>query len=557
MPSDSKNPRIAPLYSRRTALGALALLGFSAIAATGCHEKGDVIVGGSFLHGGGNPEQVIISIPPRFEPKEGFDPLMNWGWIPAPHKPLIQSTLVSYEQGVGFVGDLAESFSCDDKGRSWTFSLRGDASFTNGRQVSAEDVVFTLNSLLSSTNAKADLSSVDSIEALDSNKVVIRLAKPDYSLLATLCAIGIVPSTEYGESYGKNPIGSGMYKLTQWESKVRAIFDYNEGYYGNTPTIRRIIVVFDNGNRSYSHSRTGDLDIGYLDIEATSPEVVYGDPRTEILPNGLALSSRVPEGYAFAKRKAVDVIGLHLPNSGSGASARNDLTNDRSVRQAISLSIDRRELVLEGLLGCGCPATSACDYQEWSIGPLEEGEFDLERARRILDDAGWDSVDVDGIRTKAGKRAMIVLSYADTDTVMERIALLIKKQIELIGIQVMLLALLETSDTAGVDTNATLTRFGSLYPWEMMSCSTNENAPRELQDLASDVYSAQTYSEMTSAVQAYQKMAMNYDDQTYIWLVNINHDYYQRQNLHALAEPLLPKFGGWGMLEHVDDWSWD
>ena len=72
---------------------------------------------------------------------ETLDPTQGWGHGNA---PIVQSTLVKYTADLSFENDLAASYSLSEDGLTWTFTLRDDACFTDGKKVTASDVAFTL-----------------------------------------------------------------------------------------------------------------------------------------------------------------------------------------------------------------------------------------------------------------------------------------------------------------------------------------------------------------------------------------------------------------------------
>ena len=81
------------------------------------------------------------------------------------HEPLIQSTLVTTNDKMEIVGDLATDYYCSEDGLVWTFELRDDVKFTDGEQLTAQDAAFTINSVAHGDTSEADLSMVDTAVA--------------------------------------------------------------------------------------------------------------------------------------------------------------------------------------------------------------------------------------------------------------------------------------------------------------------------------------------------------------------------------------------------------
>lgn len=173
-------------------------------------------------------DSVVIAI--GSEP-ETLDPTKGWGHG---NSPIVQSTLVKYTADLTFENDLATDYQLSSDGLTWTFHLREDAYFTDGEKVTADDVVFTLQTA-KKAQGSVDLTYMKKAMAKDDTTVVITLSKPTSIFLNTLASIGIVPEHAYSKDYGTNPIGSGPYKFVEWKAQEQIIFEANEDYYGTVP----------------------------------------------------------------------------------------------------------------------------------------------------------------------------------------------------------------------------------------------------------------------------------------------------------------------------------
>ena len=118
-----------------------------------------------------------------------LDPTKGWGHGNA---PIMQSTLVRYDADMTFVNDLATDYSLSEDGLVWTFKIREDAYFTDGRQVTAKDVAFTLETAKTAMGS-IDLTFMDSAVAKDDFTVVITLNTPTFWFLNTLASVGVIP----------------------------------------------------------------------------------------------------------------------------------------------------------------------------------------------------------------------------------------------------------------------------------------------------------------------------------------------------------------------------
>ena len=181
--------------------------------------------------------EVIVAV--STEPAT-LDPCQGWGHG---NTPLIQSTLIKYNEEMQFENDLALDYSLDETGRIWTFHLRGDAKFTDGKAVTARDVVFTFETA-KAAQASVDLTFLDKAEAADDTTVIFSLSRPTSVFLNTMASVGIIPEHAYGADYGRNPVGSGPWKFVQWNPQEQLILEANEQYYGTVPSIKKVTIVF-------------------------------------------------------------------------------------------------------------------------------------------------------------------------------------------------------------------------------------------------------------------------------------------------------------------------
>ena len=281
----------------------------------------------------------------------------------------------------------------------WTFELRDDVKFTDGEQLTAQDAAFTINSVAQGDTSEADLSMVDTAVATGDHVLEVHLNKPYNALLFTLAVLGIVPEHAYGEGYGSAPIGSGRYMLQQWDKGQQVIFTANPEYYGDKPLMERVVVVFMAEDAAFAAAKSGQVDIAF-----TYP--TYSD--------------QVIDGYELASYKTVDSRGISLPAIASGATkvlqgdiaynAGNDVTCDIAIRRAINCGIDRSSMVEHVLNGYGHVAYSVGDGMPWSSDDMVV-EYNLDRAKQLLDEAGW-SEGSDGIRERDGVRAAFDVWYS-------------------------------------------------------------------------------------------------------------------------------------------------
>ena len=503
---------------------------------------------------GDAPSQVIITMTTGSEPAAGFDPLVSWGCGEHVHEPLIQSTLITTDLNLEFQNDLATSYECSEDGLTWTFTIRDDVKFTDGEPLTARDVAFTVNGIINSAAAEADLSMVDEAIVIDDTTVELHLNKPFNALLYTLAVMGIVPEHAYGPDYGANPIGSGRYMLEQWDKGQQVILKANPDYYGEPVKMQRVVVVFMEEDASIAAAQAGQVDVAYT--SATYYDVV-------------------PAGYELLACTSVDSRGVSLPcvpagttksSDGVDYAQGNDVTCDVAVRRALNYATDRNRLISNVLNGYGAPAFSVGDGLPWSSEDMI-CETDAELARQILEEAGW--VDSgDGIRAKDGVRCAFDLYYTAGDSARQGIAMEWANQMREIGFEVnpkggswdeLYLHQYECPVEWGWGSNAPIEMYELNYStgWGNFSSYDNATVDAYLDEALAQTHIEDSYDLWKKAQWDGEQGVSPQGAATWVWFTNIDHLYYVREGLQVAEQKPHPHGHGWSLANNVDQWSWN
>ena len=531
----------------------LALLLCAAVAVgalTGC--GGGAAGQGAQEQPAAQTDTVVVAMGPTSEPEAGFDPAFGWGAGEHVHEPLIQSTLTVTNTDLTIGYDLATGYSASEDGLTWTVTIRDDAYFTDGEQLTAEDVAFTYNTVKASSSVN-DFTMLDYAEAADDTTVVFHMTRPFSIWPYTMAVVGIVPEHAYDSAtYGANPIGSGRYMLEQWDRGQQVILTANPDYYGEAPEMQRVVILFMEEDAAFLAAQAGQVDVAYTSA---------------------TYSNETVEGYSLASYASVDNRGINLPavpsgTDSEGRAAGNDFTADVLVRRAINIGIDRQEMIDNVLNGYGTPAYSICDQLPW-YNEAAEVEYAPEAAAALLDEAGW-TMGGDGVRTKNGARAELNLLYSNGDSVRQALAADLANQLGELGIAC-------TIEGVGWDTaydralsEPLLWGWGAHTPMELY------NIYHTIGDTGSAQYSP--YSNPT--VDGYMDEALasadleqSYElwrkaqwdgttgvtqdgDIPWVWLVNVSHLYWVRDGLQIAGQKIHPHGHGWSIVNNVDQWSW-
>lgn len=498
--------------------------------------------------------QVVIAMNPTSEPAAGFDPLVAWGCGEHVHEPLIQSTLITTDENLNFVNDLATDYLCSSDGLVWTFTIRDDVVFSDGEPLSARDVAFTVNGVIDSAMSEADLSMVDRAVAVSDTVVELHLNKPHNALLYTLAVLGIVPEHAYGPEYGRHPIGSGRYVLERWDKGQQVIFTANPKYYGRKPSMERVVVVFMDEDAALAAVQKGEVDIAYT--YATHARQAF-------------------EGYELTAYKTVDSRGVSLPSVPAGGTklvegdmafnTGNDVTADVAVRRAINCGLDRDAVIEHVLDGYGKVAYSVGDGMPWS-SPDMKVELDREKAARLLDEAGWKRGE-DGVRSRDGVRAAFDIWYSSDDSVRQALANEFANQMAELGLEVtprggswdeIYLHQFSQPVLWGWGSNSPVEVYELNYStgWGNYSCYESEITDAYLDEALAQTDVEASYEYWRKAMWDGVEGVAPQGAATWAWIANVDHLYFKREGLDVAHQKPHPHGHGWSLVNNVDAWSW-
>ncbi len=262
------------------------------------------------------------------------------------------SGLVSFDPHLNLTPDLAESWDVSADGTVYTFHLRTNAKFHDGRPVTAQDVIYSweraVGPALASETAvtylgdivgvkemaagKAD--HISGLQALDDHtlKVTIDAPKPYFLLKLTYPTAFVVDkaNVESGPDWVYHPNGTGPYKLVEWTHRQRIVYQRNEDFYLGPPSIPYVVINLYTGDPQ-SLYETGDVDIaGVSSIDR------FTDP-TESLHKELLTGVELCTGYV--------VFDTTRPPF-----------DDVNVRKAFSMAFNRQQYIDVVMGGHALPA---------------------------------------------------------------------------------------------------------------------------------------------------------------------------------------------------------
>lgn len=309
-------------------------------------------------------------------------------------EPLVRGYGTEAEPG------LAESWEHSDDFRTWTFHIRPDVRWHDGRQVTAHDIAFSLQLFKKPEIALHGFpQGVESIEVPDDQTLVLSFDMPrgpEWSLAGWPVFYprhlieGLDTESFFQWEFWKRPIGNGPFRYVRSVPNTMVELEANSDYYTPPPAIDRIVVRLSTAN-PVLELRSGNVDAAYY---LSSPEVA---------------------ALAADDRFRIYVQWIHSEPQAIHWNQRHPFLANAAIRRALAHAIDRRELARllylpdeMPLVGGLSPEDRARDL--YAEGKLDQGPaFDPGRAEALLEVAGWLDHDGDGVRERDGVDARFTL----------------------------------------------------------------------------------------------------------------------------------------------------
>lgn len=469
----------------------------------------------------------------------------------------INNGLVRVNADSEYEGDLAESWEISEDSLVYTYRLKEGIRFQDGTDFTAEDVVFTYETVMANQgqNEKVDLSRLKEVKALDDTTVQFTLKEPFSPFLDTTAQLGIVPSDGYdSETYDRMPVGTGPWKVIQYDTEQQLIVEANESYFEGAPEIGRVTFVDMDNEAAFSNARSGQLD------------VVMVQP---------AWAGETLEGMHVEKLETMDVRNISLPcrepdvittADGKQEEVGNKVTSDLAVRKALSIGINRQEVIDHAFNGIGKPAQGWTDNLVWGNTKMYE-DSQVEEARKLLEEAGWRDQDGDGIREKDGVPCQFEVYTPSDEQDRYMLATAVAENVKQLGISIEVKQTTWDEITKKAYSQGVVWGYGQYSPMVIDSLfrsehfttqaysNTNGYRNEEVDRLMTEAVSAGSQEEAVSlwkeAQAAYAK------DYPWLFLVNIEHCYFVSDRLDISKDTQIPHPHGHGIpiICNMKDWK--
>lgn len=470
----------------------------------------------------------------------------------------INNALLKVNPNAEYEGDLAESYTISEDALTYTFYLKKGITFSDGSDFTAEDVVFTYETVHNhqGNNENVDLTHLESVTALDDYTVEFQLKEPYSPFFDMTAMLQIVPSDAYqSDTFDTMPIGTGAWKVVQYDSNQQIILEPNENYFDKVPKLSKVTLVYMDADAAFAAAGSGQLDI---------------------VMAGAGYAGETIEGMHLETFETMDVRNVSLPvreeqtitdREGKEITVGNPVTSDKAVRQALTVGIDRAAIIEHGFQGVGAPAMSFTDNLVWA-NAQEVLDGQREQAAQILEEAGWVKENGDGIREKNGTKCEFTIYAPSGDNDRYLLAMALAEDAANLGIQINVKTatwdeIVTLQNTCGVVWGwgqYSPTVLYSLFQSDLSFTGGYDNVVGYENPAVDDKISeALSSNSQESAIKAWEEVQQMADkDYPYLYLVNIEHCYFVKDGLNLSKETQIPHPHGHGspIICNMKDWSW-
>lgn len=364
------------------------------------------------------------------------------------HRPLVQYRYNNVPTPV-----LAESWSYSEDGLTWTFKLRKGVKWHDGSEFTAEDVKFTYDLIMDPATKsvrRSDFALVDKVEVVDKYTIRITTKKPYAALIDKVATQGIISKEHVKkigglENYNKFPLGTGPFKFKERIPEEKVVLTRFDDYFEGKPYLDELVFVsIPEPSVRLMALETGTAHMNWWATPEEEIPRLLKDPRFTVLQ---------------ALRTDFHFFGLNH---------WKPFFKDKRVRQAFAHAVDKETIVKNLVKYSGVVAHGPYSegYGEYQNKNIKKFDYNLDKARQLLAEAGWKEKNKDGILVKDGKPFKIECMINQGAENYKNVAVIIQRSLKELGIDMqirerewsaMLDALTKTRDNWDV----TLVQFGA------------------------------------------------------------------------------------------------
>ena len=315
---------------------------------------------------------------------------------------LVYDTPVAVTPDGEYVPELASEWSVSEDGLTWTLTIIEGATFHDGEPLTAEDVAFSVE-LYRDTEEFAFLPSYaapfETVEVVDETTLTLATAEPLNTFESYMAFIYVLPQHVWESEddavafENAEMIGSGPFMLTEASQGEFVELESNAEYWGGSPNVDGVIFqTYGNADARVTALTTGEID-AITEFPATAVSTLQNAENVTVHIADIAAGGSLRDVF-FNITTEED-----CPPDG-GVCSGHPALKDLAVRQALATAVDKQQIIDVATLGTGSLGLSMVPpgLGEFYASDIEDYAFDVDAANALLDEAGYEDSDGDGVR---------------------------------------------------------------------------------------------------------------------------------------------------------------
>ncbi len=332
---------------------------------------------------------------------------------------LIFDGLTDHDGDNQIIPRLAQSWEFDEDTNTYTFHLVNGVKWHDGEPFTAEDVKFTFEAIMDSENGSENAPNYEDVEEIiitDEQTISFHLSAANSAFLEYMTMPILPKHLLEGENmqesdFFRKPVGTGPYRLTEWDMGHAITLEKNEEYFAGAANIDAIIFkIVTDDNAKAMQLQTKELDLA------------------QVTPKDAALFEG-KENFITYDMVTSDYRGI-LYNFGNAFWQEN-----ADLIPAINYAIDRQAILDTVLLGCGEVAYGPLQRNIYNYADVEHYDYNVDKALQILESIGCEK-DNEGFWTRNGKRIRFTINATPGDHIRVDMAQIAAQQLRAIGLDV-------------------------------------------------------------------------------------------------------------------------
>ncbi len=346
---------------------------------------------------------------------------------------LVFNGLARFNERLEAAPCLAEKWNISKDGKIITYFLRKGVKFHDGVEFTADDVLFTYKVYTDptvNTPYGSRYQDIKTVEIMGTYEVKVTYKKPFASAITSTFDYILPKHLLEGKDinkgdFNRHPVGTGPYRFVEWKTDQKIVLEANPDYWEGKPRIKKFVMRI-----------VPDQATEFLELLNGGIDAIGAWTHGTLTPEQFSRQLDTPKFKDYYNSyKTNELVYSYI-----GWNELSPLFNDKKVRQALTMSIDRQTILQNVIYGLGSICSGPFAAHPWAVNPkVSPLPFDVERAKKLFKQAGW-KPGKDGIlhKTIKGKDApfKFTLMTNQGNVPREREATIVQQQLKEVGIQV-------------------------------------------------------------------------------------------------------------------------